>query len=115
VLFPFLPLIALCVANVFMVRTTDANHFDIEGFLFFFLALALYTIYGLGLRNKTRRLKFLAIGLIATSLVFCGIRIAFLQSQIDFLSMDDVSRFSFYGAHLGLLLVSLLSAVWRKR
>jgi hypothetical protein len=97
-----------------MVRIIDTNHFDIEGFIFFVLTVALSIIYGIGLRKKLRRLKIVAVALLAMSLVISGVRIAFLQSQIDFLSMNDVSRFSFFGNHIGLVIVSLLSAIWRK-
>jgi heme/copper-type cytochrome/quinol oxidase subunit 3 len=97
-----------------MVRIVDTNHFDLEGVLFFFLSMTVSLIYGIGLRGKNKRFKLAAVGLVGISLVISGVRIAILHSEIDFLAMREVSRFSFYGAHLSLLFIGIISMIWRK-
>ncbi len=113
-IFPFIPLILLSISNVVMARIVDSNHFDIQGISFFLLSIVTSLVYGIGLRGKKRRLKLLAFGVVGGSLVVTGVRIVYLQSQIDFIEMNEVSRYSFYGAHASLFLIGSLGAMWRK-
>lgn len=121
-LFPFIPLLVLCVVNI---RFTEVKRINWGGWgpdllmpAYLVLTLFVSVVYGLALRERKRQLKLAALFLAGVTYMICGIHVAYLEDKyitdIRIAGDFEVNRTGFYSANILLLVIAILSKVWRR-